>query len=146
MARITQWPELPRPTLRTLIAKQFNSKLLQAEGRSSRSQGVVIFLSALAGNRSCEQGSGEGDERYRQAAWSIQEVRRTIFERCVAPSHISAFLQLLPPIFLCTHGSLEYNRLLHARSLEFLGVANVHVLKMFRVKKFSLPGWATKIF
>ena len=32
----------------------------------------------------------------------------TIFERCVAPSHISAFLQLLPPIFLCTHGSLEY--------------------------------------
>ena len=128
-------------------------KLLQAEGRSSRSQGVVIFLSALAGNdRSCEQGSGEGDERYRQAAWSIQEVRRTIFERCVAPSHISAFLQLLPPIFLCTHGSLEYNRLFRtppcqiARSIEFLGVANVHVLKIFRVKKFSLPGWATKIF
>ena len=36
--------------------------------------------------------------------------------------------------------------LLHARSLEFLGVANVHVLKMFRVKKISLPGWATKNF
>ena len=32
------------------------------------------------------------------------------------------------------------------RSLEFLGVANVHVLKMFRVKKISLPGWATKNF
>ena len=52
-------------------------------------------------------------------------------------------------MFLCTHGSLEYNRLfriLRGRSLEFLGVANVHVLKMFRVKKFLLPGWATKIF
>ena len=97
--------------LRNSSTMSIRSYLLQAEGRSSRSQGVVIFLSALAGNRSCEQGSGEGDERYRQAAWSIQEVRRTIFERCVAPSRISAFLQLLPPIFLCTHGSLEYNRL-----------------------------------
>ena len=40
-----------------------DSKLLQTKGWSSQSQGIVIFLSALAGNRSCKQGSGEGDER-----------------------------------------------------------------------------------
>ena len=36
--------------------------------------------------------------------------------------------------------------LLHARSLEFLGVANVHVLKMFRVKKFRCPDGLRKFF
>ena len=54
-----------------------DSKLLQAKGWSARSQGVVIFLSAITSNRSCKQGGGEAGERERnwQAAWSVQEVR-----------------------------------------------------------------------
>ena len=78
-----------------------------------------------------------------------QEVRRTIFERCVAPSHISAFPQLLPPIFLCTHGSLEYNRLFRTPPCQIARISwrrKCTRVKMFRVKIFSLPGWATKIF
>ena len=145
--------------VRTL--KQFNdvnSKLLHAEGRSSRSQGVVIFSQAIAlANKEVEKvTSDKGKQRgqYRRRANTLLPIfvamtvpdfflqRQHIdLERCVAPSRIS------PCFFVHMVASNTTDCFeLHGRSLEFLGVANVHVLKMFRVKKISLPGWASKLF
>ena len=70
---------------------------------------------------------------------------------CMAPSHISAFLQLLPPISLCIHGSLECTKLFRTHPCQITRISwrctctrvkNVSCKKIFVAR----PIRATKFF